>query len=158
VVTTCGGQGHPLRRLPSSGASFWSSATPRQQPGQWAYPDTREYAGPRAEKDPEFAQARKDLYTRALAEAEALTRSVMATAHARYHEPPPEPEEREAGKNVYVTIQDRRADHGRLVVEATERSRLTARSWRVRGSGTRAARDSDHDGTARVRGADAGGR
>lgn len=72
----------------------------------------------RADADSEFVSIRKEQHARALEEVRILAQSVARTAHQRYEEPPPEPEERGGGKNVYITIQDNRPAHGKLVIDA----------------------------------------
>jgi hypothetical protein len=77
------------------------------------------------EADQEFADAVRNLRVRAVDRLLGLTLSVAETAHERYLADLPVPEHIDEGANV--TIIDRRADDGKLVLEAAKHAANLAR-------------------------------
>jgi len=71
----------------------------------------------KADADPEFSEARRQLYARALDETESLMLNVVRTAHDRYQDELPEPEIPEGFRGTII-VKDERPAHGRLVVDS----------------------------------------
>jgi hypothetical protein len=70
------------------------------------------------ERDDAFAESVRNIRVRAVDRLVALSMSVAEAAHERYLNDLPMPET--VGENASVTIIDRRADDGKLVLEATK--------------------------------------
>jgi hypothetical protein len=87
------------------------------------------------EADKEFAEAVRNLRVRAVDRLLGLTLSVAETAHDRYHAELPVPAE--VGEGATITIIDRRADDGKLVLEAAKHAANLAKFDADSGAGAR---------------------
>lgn len=83
------------------------------------------------ENDPDFAESIRAIRVRAVDKLLGLAVSVAETAHERYHSDLPVPES--VGEGANITIIDRRADDGKLVMEAAKHAANLARFDAERG-------------------------
>ncbi len=90
--------------------------------------------GQRADKDPDFAEARRALYAGALDEIEALMMGVVRTAYKRHQDDIEQPEVPDGFRGT-VVVKDERPAYGRLVVDA-HRASLSRKKFLVEKEGT----------------------
>lgn len=90
--------------------------------------------GQRADKDAEFAEARRALYAGALDEIEALMMGVVRTAYQRHQDDIEQPEVPDGFRGT-VVVKDERPAYGRLVVDA-HRASLSRKKFLVEKEGS----------------------